>query len=117
MDPNEALRMARKAQAEVMALTDRTGPLSADEEWRLRNAAGDLAEHFGALDGWLSRGGFLPAAWQAGTNAERPAARRTQLHAWSQDSDTRCEQCGITPAQALNSLCPGRLATSGLDAL
>lgn len=31
----------------------------------LRDAYVTLAEHVAAMDGWLSRGGFPPAAWVA----------------------------------------------------
>lgn len=50
MDPNEALRVLR---AMVEAVMTGDGCASVDE----------LAEQFDALDEWIARGGFLPAAW------------------------------------------------------
>jgi len=56
VDPNAALRDARKALAEWR---------EADSKGRDTTlAAEDLAAAFDALDGWLSKAGFLPVAWQ-----------------------------------------------------
>jgi hypothetical protein len=47
-------------------------PTACLEELRSAVQAGDLktaAELFEALDGWLSRGGFLPAQWDRGRSA------------------------------------------------
>lgn len=51
MDPDTALGTLREAVADYFA--------------HGRNAVmlDDLAEHFDALDRWLTSGGFLPAAW------------------------------------------------------
>jgi hypothetical protein len=63
MDPNAALKDLRAAIAEV------DNELSADEGAGLLDPFGekdhlrDLVESFQALDGWLSRGGFLPFDW------------------------------------------------------
>lgn len=56
MDPDETLKSARAAAERVHASSD--------------DAAIELAEAFEALDGWLSKGGFLPADWKrsGGTN-------------------------------------------------
>lgn len=43
MDPNETLRLMRLA---------------------VKDDLDQLADLFEALDGWLSKGGFLPAAWR-----------------------------------------------------
>ena len=59
MDPNQALAAARHASANFTVGTDTNAPT----EDLLRFAA-TLAEHFDALDEWISDGGFLPAAWQ-----------------------------------------------------
>lgn len=61
MDPNAALAelvdIARQHQAEL------------DDESRNRHAdTGQMAEVFLGLHDWLSQGGFLPAAWNAGRN-------------------------------------------------
>jgi hypothetical protein len=55
MDPNTALRDLREAIAEYDNDMNKTAAGPAD---RLREAAG-------TLDEWLSKGGFLPDAWQA----------------------------------------------------
>jgi|GEM_PF-1298127 len=74
MDPNEALRQIREAVS-----TWRAG---AEYGWRSEEdsdrCALRLVKHAEALDEWLSRGGFLPAAWQAGRpeSAQVAAARR-----------------------------------------
>lgn len=54
MDPNETLRLLRLTIAQMRV----------DENPDIRKAhAAEVAEYFEALDEWLSRGGFLPAAW------------------------------------------------------
>ena len=56
MDPNETLRLIRESLAVV------TSDQPEDSEFNC--AVNDLADGFEALDGWLTRGGFLPADWQ-----------------------------------------------------
>jgi hypothetical protein len=56
MDPNEALRIIREARAELFSEGEPYDP----------ETVRTLAEHVDALDTWLSKGGFLPAAWMAG---------------------------------------------------
>ena len=53
MDPDEALWRAREYAIRVL----NADSLESDE-------AVALAEALQALDGWLSRGGFLPEDWQ-----------------------------------------------------
>jgi hypothetical protein len=55
MDPDEALK---KARAALKAFHD------APDAERSMIAGADLADAFEALDGWLSKGGFLPRDWQ-----------------------------------------------------
>jgi hypothetical protein len=55
MDPDEALRLLRAAIGDLAVVND--------------EAAGEVVEHFTALDGWLSAGGFLPSAWQPKTSS------------------------------------------------
>lgn len=55
MDPDEALRRARKAM-EDWEIADHGSPA----EWE---AAERLSSAFGALDDFLSHGGHLPTAW------------------------------------------------------
>jgi hypothetical protein len=54
VDPDEALQQLRTA---IRDYRDATSIAAADD------AAGRLAEHVEALDGWLRGGGFLPAEW------------------------------------------------------
>lgn len=54
MDPNEALRRLREALAQWHLRGDVEGALA---------AADTIAEQAHNLDEWLSKGGFLPAAW------------------------------------------------------
>jgi hypothetical protein len=55
MDPNAALDGIRAIVARVLAEQVSTD----DAPWELDR----LAEYAGALDEWLSHGGFRPAAW------------------------------------------------------
>ena len=55
MDPNAALETARRLAGEITG-----GGLDAAD---LADLAEELAETFQALDEWLARGGFKPAAW------------------------------------------------------
>lgn len=52
MDPEEALRLCRESAQRIL-----------DGEEKSFDPA-MLAESFTALDEWISRGGFLPEAWQ-----------------------------------------------------
>jgi len=55
MDPEQALRDARAALAMIRSETTDTQGIA--------EATDELADAFEALDGWLSKGGFLPIAW------------------------------------------------------
>lgn len=55
MDPDEALKKAREALSD-----HRNGRLNAAEQ---ADVLQELADAFEALDGWLSKGGFPPRAW------------------------------------------------------
>lgn len=57
MDPDTALAELRTLALDVLSPVDGE---SSDE-------AIELAEKFQGLDEWLSRGGFLPAAWRSTT--------------------------------------------------
>jgi hypothetical protein len=70
MDPNKVLEEARAA-ARYLLSTDFSvalgdGHIVYDDLSEGVNAAQVLAERLEALDGWLSRGGFLPEAWRGG---------------------------------------------------
>ena len=58
MDPNAALDNLREAVARYNEAYDNGDPEGC------RYAAHDLAEAADALDGWITRGGFLPTGWQ-----------------------------------------------------
>lgn len=62
MDPDRALANARAALARMRQYDDECGA----DYTPATEAADDLAEAFEALDGWLSKGGFLPKDWSAG---------------------------------------------------
>lgn len=64
MDPDETLRWLRETFADGV-------------EWDAETLDA-VAERFRALDGWLSKGGFLPTAWRAsvGERVLREQARR-----------------------------------------
>lgn len=67
MDPNSALANLRRAVWEMHRLNgsaDGHGKLTPGNQTLYEAAANDLAETAKALDEWLSRGGFLPSAWE-----------------------------------------------------
>lgn len=67
MDPNEALKRARKATARIRELQDKDPEaLTKEEAEEHEQEHENLVESFEALDGWLSNGGFLPTGWKAG---------------------------------------------------
>lgn len=55
MDPNTALKQMRRLLKDL----DRAG----DDESEAASIAEDMAVTFQGLDGWLSKGGFLPDEW------------------------------------------------------
>lgn len=62
MDPNATLAELRRMLADYMEASEQaTNQGDLNDE-----AARRVAELFGALDGWLSAGGFLPNAWRQG---------------------------------------------------
>ena len=60
MDPNAALKSARECMS-TACMTD-------DDEIK-EEALTNMMGAFDALDGWLSRGGFLPADWMTNRGA------------------------------------------------
>lgn len=66
MDPDKALQIAREAVVKLHADL----PFEKDRD-DVDDAAGALADAFEALDGWLSKGGFLPKAWTILPNGDR----------------------------------------------
>jgi hypothetical protein len=67
MDPDEALKKAREALKRM-----------GDEAYDAGDMAQELAEAFEALDGWLSKGGFPPHAWDRGLAPENDAAENEE---------------------------------------
>lgn len=61
MDPNAALREIRETCNMVLNCTDAEHP---KETCVCIAHAANLAESFDGLDNWLSKGGFVPAAWK-----------------------------------------------------
>lgn len=66
MDPTQALDDARRALERYA---------TADSPEAALTAANALGSAFGALDGWLSRGGFLPQPW---SDARRETVTRLE---------------------------------------
>lgn len=56
MDPDANLERTRELVAEMIEKLDAEQPVDEDD-------VNTLVEHVQALDTWISRGGFLPAAW------------------------------------------------------
>lgn len=56
MDPNENLREQIELAAAILEAND-------DDDAAILDNATRLAELVEALDGWLSKGGFLPERW------------------------------------------------------
>lgn len=57
MDPNATLETIREQYATLRLMLD-------DTNGNLAEAAEDLLDAIQDLDGWLSKGGFLPNDWQ-----------------------------------------------------
>lgn len=67
MDPNETLRMVRNYVERINRLRDaatESDLRTALESESTEEMAFAIAEYAEALDEWLSRGGFLPEAWE-----------------------------------------------------
>ena len=62
MDPNATLRKILELQANLLRTIDdsREGSLILRE---IEDAASELCDTIGALDTWLTKGGFLPERW------------------------------------------------------
>lgn len=58
MDPDVTLGMIRRLVEKVAVMADKDAPAS-----NIAEAGIDLAEYVGAMDEWLSKGGFLPKEW------------------------------------------------------
>lgn len=63
MDPNETLRRLRELLSTRQNLDDD----DQDNDQELIRVGDDIAELVEALDTWLTKGGFLPAAWTRNT--------------------------------------------------
>ena len=62
MDPNETLKNLRSLTKHIIKTQDMI-PLSFMDSTITAEDAVQMAEWFEALDGWLSKGGFLPGRW------------------------------------------------------
>jgi hypothetical protein len=65
MDPTIALEEARRISEHILKQTDAENEENCAELEIGWEDARALAEYFAALDGWISKGGFLPKAWVA----------------------------------------------------
>lgn len=92
MDPNAALAELRAAMRQLENSRQLLGKeADLDALWKAIVAADRLAESVEALDGWLSRGGFLPDAWAATMPGDCP-----QCNSHDDDLSARggiCESC------------------------
>jgi len=71
MDPDEALANIRMLAAKIIELSDKD-----DEDLAIEGL--ELSEAAQALDEWIAKGGFLPAAWR------RPALDAAAVTEWSE---------------------------------
>ena len=81
MNPNEALKDAREALKNVLGARGR--------EHTNMEALDKLADAFEALDGWMSRGGFLPTEWAKG---EEVMPGRLSTHEFTPEQVQRVEK-------------------------
>lgn len=58
MDPNEALRQLRM-------VTENAHVIDYGNHREVTELLRDMIDHVSALDEWMTRGGFLPTAWEA----------------------------------------------------
>jgi hypothetical protein len=76
MDPNQNLKQQRELAAQIIRLRDKDAPHD-----QIADVADELAELVQALDGWLSRGGFLPSEWvksaRAGSGEHAATAKKS----------------------------------------
>lgn len=65
MDPNVTLAILRQTIAEFRALIDEVGDVAEPRTpvAKLVDLGDTLAESAGALDEWMSKGGFRPVKW------------------------------------------------------
>lgn len=69
MDPDETLRMARKAAMRLQEALNSEDEFVMNYSPRAKSVeeqAQELLDCFQALNDWLSKGGCLPAAWAKG---------------------------------------------------
>jgi hypothetical protein len=100
MDPNEALRNAREALSRMRHELS----FSQARDWNtIEEKAEDLADAFEALDGWLSKGGFLPSAWAPETDN----IIRGTLDEFSRAHELQVVHPNLTLRQALDAVRAG----------
>lgn len=90
MDPDANLAEQRKLAADLV-------DDYVDENETFRDKAERLAELVQALDGWITKGGFLPAAWQSTPAAPLPAKKKRirYPHVFTRVSPGNgCDWCG-----------------------
>jgi hypothetical protein len=64
MDPNACLAEIRSMVASALRVADLAEPAPEILAELAEILAEILAEHVNALDVWITRGGYLPSAWQ-----------------------------------------------------
>lgn len=68
MDPDEALKLAREEADRFNQMYERD---DGDDD-ALVELGSHLAEHFIALDGWMTNGGYMPGQWKPNHTLGRP---------------------------------------------
>ena len=101
MDPDEALKNARAALLSLRAgESDSEAPCNSP-------SCDDLADAFEALDGWLSKGGFLPCDWAE--QSAKPSGAATPVVSehwgvWCTPLDPVYKPCWLTDINEPNLL-------------
>lgn len=96
MDPDSNLERTRELIAEMIEKLDAEQPIDEDD-------VNTLVEHVQALDNWIRRGGFLPAAWAGRDNPDTNTftASRSEFSRLLQDYEQLLDQ--VTNTQASNT--------------
>lgn len=63
MDPDACLNKIRSLKQLINDATECAEQDTSIMNRRVARLADELVQHVEALDGWISRGGFLPKAW------------------------------------------------------
>ncbi len=108
MDTNAALEEIRSTYAEMQRIEDAPDdpPTDADRYARHAELSARLRELIEGLDTWITRGGFLPQAWQQASQAPQPARLKdhrprpdgpliSRVKNGIKQYHTACSRCGL----------------------